>query len=314
MTVSELIFIVNPMAANGKSFKIWGEVKQFLDNEGIDYEFYLTKYPNHAIEITERIAQELDCRSVVVAVGGDGTIHEVINGLKTFPDTKIAFIPAGSGNDFSRGYSIPKDPLSAIQLIINNKANISLIDIGNCRIGKKQISTLFVNSVGVGFDAVVSKVANQSKLKKYLNLVGLGGLIYIVALLKVLFVYKPTNVKLMIDDRHFQYKNVWFITVSNQQYYGGGMKISPAACPNDGLLNIMVIHEISPLKILMIFGSVFFGKHIHFSQVKQHIGKSITIEPELPIPVHADGELIGHSPVYISIETKKQPLISVNTE
>lgn len=307
-----LFFIVNTAASNGKSLKVWKRTVNELERRKVNYRTFTTKYPGHATELARQIAKMYEDKIAgVICVGGDGTMNEIINGLVDHPEIKIGFIPAGTGNDFSRGFSLPKTPLGTLNLILKrmNKP-LRKYDVGRASFDQIKKTHRFVSSLGIGFDAEVSKVANESKIKKYLNQIGLGFLAYVVALMKLLFTYQVTNVTLLIDGNIYRYKNVWFVTISNQKYYGGGMKISPNARPNDGVFNITVVHEMSRLKLLAVFGSVFFGKHVLFKEVSLHTGETIRVESEKPLLVHADGELITKSPVTVTVEKSRMNIFN----
>ena len=308
-----LFFIVNKAASNGKPLKLWEKLVRELDKQNVNYRSFHTKYPNHATEIAKQIATMYEDKiEGIIAVGGDGTMNEVVNGLAKHPTVRVGFIPAGTGNDFSRGFNIPNSPIAALKLILRKQGRpIPQFDIGKATIGTSSQRKLFMNSLGVGFDAEVSKLTNQSLMKKYLSVVRLGSLVYVIALLKLLFSFVPTSVTLSIDGTIHRYQNVWFVTVSNQSFYGGGMKISPNARPNDGLLNITVIHNLSKLKLLLVFGTVFFGKHVGLKEVSVHTGREIKIDSEKPFLVHVDGEQVGHTPVVVSVDKSRISIFSL---
>lgn len=295
-----IYFIVNPNAKNGSCREIWRNIEKDLSASKISFLAFFTEYPGHAKEIAATLAQKSSGKSaVVVAVGGDGTLHEVVNGVAGYPHITLGFIPGGSGNDFSRGFAIPKNPAEALQLLIRNVCEPGhSIDIGKIQHNGLQ-ETYFMNNMGVGFDAVVSKEANESEMKRHLNRLSLGRLVYVYILIKKLLTHKCTPVELTVDGNVYKYDAAWFVTVSNQPYYGGGMKIAPAALADDGFLDVTVVHSISRWKLLLIFISVFWGKHTLFKEVEQFTGKSIGIKTPLNVLTHADGEVIGFAPLNI---------------
>ncbi|RDU36158.1 diacylglycerol kinase family lipid kinase [Neobacillus piezotolerans] len=286
-------FIVNPKAGNGKGRAVWKRAEQKLNTLHIPYRAFFTEYPGHAIELSRTAAGLADGeQAVVVAVGGDGTAHEVLNGLGAFATSGFGFIPAGSGNDFSRGFGIPADPMDALGLLLGiQERNPSSTDCGSLNLNGK--NHLFINSAGAGFDALVSKKANESRLKGLFNRLSLGKLVYVYILLKELASYNRTPLQVTIDGNVHSFKDAWFATVSNQPYYGGGMIISPCARPDDGELDITVVHRLSKAKLLLVFMSVFWGKHTSFEEVHMFKGKEIKIQTTSPIHIHADGEYIG---------------------
>lgn len=306
----KIYFVINPQAKNGYCRKVWLEVERELISRKLSYMAFFTEYGGHAKEIAQSLVKKAgDEEIVVVAVGGDGTLNEVMNGVANHNNVILGCIPGGSGNDFSRGFGIPKQPLDALELIlrkINRKA--TFIDIGKISV-QQESKVYFINNMGVGFDALISKEANRSKLKQTLNRFSLGSLVYAFLLLKKLFTYKCTDLQLKIDGQTYSFDSTWFVTVSNQPYYGGGMKISPDAVPNDGLLNITVVHKLSKIKLLLVFITVFWGGHVSFKEVKSLKGKSITIHSSEPLFSHADGELIGQTPLQIQACQHVLPII-----
>ncbi|MFC0270349.1 diacylglycerol/lipid kinase family protein [Metabacillus herbersteinensis] len=129
-------------------------------------------------------------------------------------------------------------------------------------------SSYFVNNLGVGFDAEVAKMASELSWKKILNGLNIQSLTYVIALIKSIFTYSPSSITLTVDEEIHEFTNVWFVAVSNHPYYGGGMKIAPTANPTDGKLTITTVHNLSRMKLLLLFVTVFFGKHIGLRKVK----------------------------------------------
>lgn len=299
----ELYFIVNPNARNGMSLKIWKKIERYLKSLPISYETLFTQYPGHAVELASKIAQSTENKNIIVAVGGDGTIHEVIRGIHQYDNIIVGYIPAGSGNDFSRGFSIPKKPLFALKQIIHllEKRNFPKFDVGIFQ-NKEIKNGTFINNFGCGFDAVISRKSNQSKLKPILNRFSLGKLIYVYHLIKQIFIYQPTKLTVQIDGKERVFEKVWLVTVSNQPYIGGGMKIAPAAKSNDGSLDVVIVHNISRLKILFLFLTVFWGGHTKMKEVTVLSGKNIQIDSLHSLPLHADGEYAGNGSVSVSIK------------
>lgn len=304
----KLFFIINPLAKNGLSYRVWEQIKGKLAN--IQYKAYFTEARGDATNIVKRIASTEKKELLFIAVGGDGTIHEVINGAISYPHAVVGYIPAGSGNDFARGYQIPLNPKKATEVILTllNESAESF-DAG-CYTGKQ--SGYFINSIGAGFDAEISRKANGSKMKKWLNIFSLGSLIYVFYLIMELFRYQPTTLNLIIDGKKEVFYRTWFVTVSNQPFYGGGMKIAPKADPQDGEFNIVVVHNLSRIKLLFVFISVFWGTHINYKEVDLYKGKNISINYSSPLPAHADGENIGETPLFIKLSKHRWRVLTNN--
>ncbi|WP_423799337.1 diacylglycerol/lipid kinase family protein [Neobacillus sp. SAB-20_R2A] len=302
--MKELYFVINPKAGNGHCYKIWRKIELELKAEEISYLAFFTEYSGHARKLAAQIAVQNNHSKIVVAVGGDGTLHEVVNGIINHPTITLGFIPGGSGNDFSRGFQIPSDPAAALKVMLRlMKSDAPLLDAGKITMQDKS-EQYFINNMGAGFDALIAYQVNHSRVKALLNKFSLGRLVYVYFLLKELFCYKTSTIDLSIDGKEHKFKQTWFVTVSNQPYYGGGMKIAPAAEPQDGLLDITVVHELSRLKLLIVFISVFWGKHIYFKEVKSFQGRAITIRSDVKLYVHGDGEHAGHIPLKAEIIPK----------
>jgi YegS/Rv2252/BmrU family lipid kinase len=295
--VKQIYFIINPNAKNGQCLKIWNKVEKELQNEKLPFLAFFTEHPGHAQILAAKIASKNSDEKLIVAVGGDGTLHEVTNGVAGHTNVTLGFIPGGSGNDFSRGFQIPSDPINALKVITRLWKNDGVrIDIGKITMGEEHF---FINNMGAGFDATISYEVNHSKMKAIFNKLKMGRLIYF--LLKKLFTYKTATIRLSIDGKMHIFEKTWFVTVSNQPYYGGGMQIAPTAIPDDGLFDITVVHQLSKLKLLLVFLSVFWGKHVRFKEVKMYTGNEISIESDSSLFVHADGEHIGTTPLDIHL-------------
>jgi diacylglycerol kinase (ATP) len=302
--MKQIYFIINPKARNGYCLNVWKKVETKLMDDKIPYLSFFTEYHGHAIKLAAKIAASNHEQKVIVAVGGDGTISEVVNGIVEYNNITLGFVPGGSGNDFSRGFQIPADPEEALTVILRLiKENAPIIDIGKVTM-KDDTQHYFINNMGAGFDALISYEVNHSKVKARLNKLSLGRLVYVYFLLKKLFSYKCSTIDLSIDGSRHILEQTWFVTVSNQPYYGGGMMIAPDAVPDDGLLDITVVHRLSKLKLLLVFINVFWGKHVRFKEVRTFKGRMVSIQSLSSLYVHADGEDIGFTPLNIHVQTK----------
>ncbi|WP_066292146.1 diacylglycerol/lipid kinase family protein [Bacillus sp. FJAT-29937] len=309
--MKNLYFIINPQAKNGDCQKVWRKLERILLEQKIPYMAFFTEYRGHAKEIVRSIAGKTEGNpAAIIAVGGDGTMHEVINGAAPFHHVHVSFIPGGSGNDFSRGFNIPKNPSKALIALLHQleQEDTAFVDIGKISIENNR-ELYFINNMGAGFDALISKEVNHSKIKGVLNRLSLGKFVYVYFLLKNLFTYKKTHIDLKVDGSDYSFPSAWFVTVSNQPYYGGGMKISPDASPFDGKLNITVVHNLSRIKLLLIFITVFWGGHTGFKEVSFLTGRNIQINSDSPLHVHADGEDIGLTPAIVTACQKKLPVV-----
>lgn len=302
----KLHFIINEFAGNGKGKKVWERLKKELQ---MPYSFHSTQYKEHAKKIALHLSEKASANNehiVIIVVGGDGTIHEVLNGVIGFHKVTLGYVAAGSGNDFSRGYFSFQNAEQIEQFVLKNECTYQQMDSGVVKINTIQES--FINNAGIGFDAFVANLANQSKLKKRLNSVGLGKLSYVYFLIYGLFKYKVFDCTVCIEGIEKSYKNVWFITLSNQPYFGGGMKISPKSNPDDGLLELTLVHNLPRIKLLVLFVTVFFGAHTRFRAVVQTKAEKVKIRvKEQQILCHTDGEIIRPSTNNPTLEFVIQP-------
>lgn len=301
--MTKLYFIVNPKAGNGKARRIWSNVEKELTDKDVAFQFFFTETSGHATALVKQILEDANEEKVnIIVVGGDGTINEVINGVgKVTKRVRIGFIPGGSGNDFSRGYNIPNNPEAALAFLLKlTQSESPTFDLGKIELNRER-EHFFINSMGAGFDALIAYEANQSKIKKLLNRFSLGQLVYVIILLKNLLSYKCTTIELTVDGLKHTFPETWFVTVSNQPFYGGGMKIAPHAIANDGKLNVTIVNNLSRYKLLLVFFSVFSGKHLKFKEVTTFLAETVSINSYKPIYVHADGENIGSTPLHITV-------------
>ncbi|MDQ0340424.1 YegS/Rv2252/BmrU family lipid kinase [Caldalkalibacillus uzonensis] len=305
------IFIVNPVSGNGKGLKIWKKVRKELDKRQVPYRSFFTKQAGHGTELAKQLAELYQEKiTAIIAVGGDGTVHEIINGLSKYPRIPFSAISAGSGNDFARGFGLPRRPLPALNHILaTSSSSLARYDMGVYHLGhKRKGKGYFINGIGVGFDGEVAKYTNQARYKKWLNTFKLGILAYVISALKLLFKYRTQEVIIRVDGQEYTFRDVWLVAICNIPYYGGGMKIIPQARPNDGLLNVCVVHQLKPWQVMLALGSVYLGWHTRLKAVKLIKGEMIQVSSEEPMTVHADGEIIGTSPILLTIEKRTRTI------
>lgn len=284
----KLHVVINERAGNGKSKKIWEQYRYQLTTP---FQEYITQFPGHGTEIAKQIAQQSQTANdnvLIVVIGGDGTIHEVVNGIVHAKHVAVGFVRAGSGNDFSRGFAFFKSAEEIDDYIVSLQET-EMMDCGKISIGDSKV---FVNNAGIGFDAYVAYLANRSKVKKYLNKFGLGKLSYVYFVLRSLFSFQCFQLEVEESGVLKKYNRVWFATISNQPYFGGGMKISPQSKPNDEMLELTVVSNLAKWKLLLLFVTVFFGKHTGLKEVSQSSGKQFSLKVSNMNYCHTDGELI----------------------
>ena len=306
---SEYIYVIKNGNPSSFSWRIWRETEKVLQGKYLRYHVYNTEYAGHAEKIAEEILRGQTKRTILLVVGGDGTLHEVINGAARFPHAVVACIPAGSGNDYARGIQKVANLEQVIQLLDESDDSASNIDLG--QILFKEEKSYFVNSLGLGFDASICKAVNESKQKKLFQKWKLGKFIYLYYLFKQLFLFKPFPLHIEVDGRRKDYNRVWFIVVANQPYFGGGLKVSPDASVNDGKFHVIVVHNIPSFLFLLVFSTVFWGGHLKMVKwVDSFICRQIYMMTEKEVPIQADGEVIANSEIFAKVAPKKLMVIS----
>ena len=260
-------FIINPNSRSGKGALIWRDLENILRERNIKYQTFFTEYKGHAVKLSASITASIpeDSQIKLIAVGGDGTIQEVLSGVKDISRVIFGYIPTGSGNDFCRSMKLPQDPMKALELILSDKRP-HLMDVPHISCGSS--SSRFAISCGIGFDAAVCHEVGVTPMKKVLNKIGLGKLVYLFVALKQLLFLKPSSMTLLMDDnKKEEFSKVYFTAIMNQKYEGGGFKFCPDASPSDGYLDVIVVDSLSKPKVICCLPTAFFGKHTHFNGI-----------------------------------------------
>lgn len=286
-------FIVNPNSRSGKAALIWKDLEKVLCERNIEYKAFFTQYKGHAALLSASVTKNLPERSALklIAVGGDGTIQEVLSGVSDLSRITFGYIPTGSGNDFCRSMKLPQDPMEALELVLSDKRPHPM-DVAHISCGSS--SSRFAISCGIGFDAAVCHEVSITSMKKVLNKIGLGKLVYLFVALKQLLFLKPSPMTLTLDgNKKEEFSKVYFTAVMNQKYEGGGFKFCPDASPSDGYLDVIVVDSLSKPKVLCCLPTAFFGKHTHFYGIHIFRCKKIDIHSETKLAVHKDGESAG---------------------
>ena len=282
-------FIVNPNARSGLGQKVWNKLETILKNEKVDYEVFFTKYQKHATKITAEITSDGN-EHTIVALGGDGTVDEVVNGICNFDKTILGYIPIGSSNDFARGLSLPKKPVKALRNILDCP-NLHAMNIGELTYKNK--ARRFAVSAGIGFDADICHEAVVSHVKLFLNKLKLGKFTYVCIALHRLFVTTPCTVTVTMDDKEpISFPRTYFVALMNNKYEGGGVEFCPAAKNDDDKLDVLVAANVSKLKVLCLIPLALFGWHTPFKGVHIYTCKKIDICTAQAMPLHTDGEPI----------------------
>ncbi|TFD98272.1 diacylglycerol/lipid kinase family protein [Jeotgalibacillus salarius] len=280
------IAVCNPNAGKGLSKRLLSTLIPVLQNDGI--EIWMTRSKHDAEHrIRDWCNENPDLEVCFIISGGDGTMHEAVNGAAGHQHASFASIPTGSGNDFARyfgGFELDQDLSAAME-----RSTLSKHDVIRYKLNGGQTRTA-VSNMGAGFDAEVAFSANQSPLKKLLNKLSIGKVVYVLFLVRQLMIFKPYSLEVTVHNKTFLFDKVWFATISNQPYYGGGMKIAPKADTRDGELDLTIVHGLSRIKFLFVFLSVFKGTHTKFKEVYHLRSEKVDLKAGADVRVHADGE------------------------
>ncbi len=283
--------IVNPVAGAYSTRRKWPRISKLLKYVGLSFDYEYTEGAGHAIELA-RVAAS-DGYRYIVAVGGDGTVNEVANGIlhsASPAETSLGIVSTGTGSDFARSVGIPRDYISACSFLVSSRRR--LIDVGVVEFKSKgqTLQRFFVNVAGVGFDAEVVK--ETERLPKYFG----GTVPYLFGLLRTLFSYKNKSVVLNVENEVWTGR-ILNVVVANGSYVGGGMHIAPQAELDDSLLDVVIIGDIGKFELLKALPMVYKGTHINHPKVRMEKATHITIESSERMLVYADGEVLGESPV-----------------
>uniref|UniRef100_A0A803NXD6 CAAX prenyl protease 1 homolog n=1 Tax=Cannabis sativa TaxID=3483 RepID=A0A803NXD6_CANSA len=295
----DLVFIVNPRGANGRTGKEWKKLLPYLRSRlgsNCNISESLTSGPSHAIDITREAIRE--GADAVIAVGGDGTLHEVVNGFfwagkavtnhdrEATDSTALGLIPLGTGSDFARTLSWPNNPAEAIERIY--RGHRSRIDIGVID-GEKGESHYFLNVADIHLSAKAGFFA--SRYKKF------GNLCYVIGALQAFIGHRNQDLRIKVNEGEWQtYPQVTALCIGNGKYFGGGMKITPNADPSSGDFEVVILQDFKWYDFVLKLHKLYNGTHLSVTNVSSIRVHSIEVEDisgSGSIFVQSDGEHLG---------------------
>lgn len=287
-----LYFFVNPASRSGKGSGKWEQVEQVLKEKNVSYQVHFLEKDTSPRPVMEGIFDKEEGSVSIVLIGGDGTVNQCINGIPDFNRVELSVIPTGSGNDFCRNKGIPKSLEEQIDGILSKKHTL-LVDRGVITYQKETAAPVthsFVVSTGLGYDAAICHMAERSELKKRLNKVKLGKLVYLAIGIKEIFGAKLTDMNITIDGETKQYKDVFFIATMNQPFEGGGVAMTPNASDCDEQLDFLIFSGVSRFKALCTIPLLYVKKHAGKPGVTLLTGKEVSATSSAPRILHYDGE------------------------
>jgi diacylglycerol kinase (ATP) len=293
-----ILVLANPRsgtkARRSRSEALWSRLRA----EGISVD---VETPESAAAMKDRASRASRSEHDVLLVsGGDGTLHEVVNGLVLSPKDerpKLAISPLGRGNDFAAEIGI-EDERAAFQAIVSGRTR--RVDLGSTDRG------VFLSIAGTGFDA---RAARRAQETPFLS----GSALYTYAVLRTLLDFRPLEARVRYDGGTYE-GLITFAATGNSSRYGGGMRITPEADIEDGLLDLCLVREISRLTLLRMFPTVFSGRHLAHSSVFYQKTRFVEIETAEPADVFADGELLQETPLRIEVRPRELEVLAPSRE
>jgi diacylglycerol kinase (ATP) len=290
-----VVFVVNPASANGSTNRRWPEIAHRAAELGLAGESLLSERPGHAVELARRAAE--GGARLVVAVGGDGTVNEVANGLLAVEGVRpeLAVIARGTGTDFVRHFRIPTKLEGAVRVALSGA--VRTIDAG--RIAYRSWSgenaeAYFVNSASAGMSGAVAQRANSSSK-------ALGGKAsFLQATLAVFARWHASEMEVEVDDER-RSGLMYDAIVANCRYLGGGMAMTPDAEPDDGLFDVLLIGDITRRDLALTLPKVYRGTHLPHPKAEALRGRRVSVRAATPLPVELDGEQPGTTPATFEI-------------
>ncbi|MGB3075793.1 MAG: diacylglycerol kinase family protein [Chitinophagales bacterium] len=293
--------LVNPAAGGFKAKKKWPAISLMLQKEGIDF---ICQFSKSAEDIISTISEAIQKGfRKFIAVGGDGTLNLIINGIFSQHEVSsdkitVAIIPIGTGNDWIRTHRISKSAGKAIALIKSKK--ISFHDVGKISLSGNQNTSVkyFINMAGFGFQGLVAERIEgvSSGIKK-------GIFAFVLGIFDALFRYNTTQVSITLDEEEFS-GMIYNVNAGICKFCGGGMMMTPDALNDDGLFDITIIRKISKSEVIRNVPGLFSGRFINNRKVSQHRTKKMRITSIPFMPAECDGEVLGYGNVTAEILPK----------
>ena len=287
--------IVNPVAGNGRGLDDFPRISKLLREQQIHCEAVFSEHQFHAVELTVEAVRRGYRR--IIAIGGDGTLHEVVNGLfiqQVVPPSEVllAVIAVGSGNDWIRMFGIPQNYADAIRAIGEEHSFLQDVGVVSYEEAKYRQNRYVANVAGAGYDAqVVRRFTHLKKKGRH------GRWLYTWSVIRSFFRYKPTGVKVWVDGKRVYNNLLLSIALGVGKYNGGGVQQLPDAVADDGMFDISLVRPIHFWHIIFRFHKLFNGKIYEIRHILRERGSTIRIESSPEIELEVDGELLGHTPL-----------------
>jgi YegS/Rv2252/BmrU family lipid kinase len=280
------VFLVNPASGNGSTGKRWPSLYQRAHELGLDGDVLLSERPGHLTELARQAAGE---GRLLVVVGGDGTVNEVVNGIAG-TGAELAVLPNGTGQDFGRTHDIPSGFDEAVRVAQSGRSRE--VDAGRVTYRDEtgqEASRVFANVSSAGMSGAVARRANS--MSKALG----GRTTFYYALVREFARWRNSEVTVRVDDDERR-GPMHDVIVANGRWHGGGMKLAPDARPDDGLFDVVLIGDVTKLDFVTTSPKLYSGGHVRHPRVEVLRGAAVDVDAVLPLPLELDGEVAGTTP------------------
>lgn len=285
-----IAIIANPLAGRGRGAKTAQTAREILTTKNIDHQLIYTEYPGHAIGLARRASQQ---HEVVAALGGDGTIREVLEGVWQ-SQASLGIIPGGTGNDYARGLQIPREVGSALEVLLAGRT--ALFDVG------LENDLIFGVSASIGFPVDVLNHVNNHR-----NGFWKGQAAFLASVVATIRELRTYPIRVTMDGKILE-RQVVAAFVMNMPYSGGGMKFTPEARHDNGLFHLLLIEDISKPDMAVTLPKIYSGRHVTHPAVTILTGQDIMIESD-PLPIMLDGDIFPSRLFHTKIAPQKARLI-----
>jgi YegS/Rv2252/BmrU family lipid kinase len=293
-------FILNPVAGRRQVEHWETDIRRSLESIDQPHELVRTSKPAEAGDIAEDLGQRHD---LVAAVGGDGTVHEVAQGIAG-TDSVLGLVPRGSGNDFNRFLGMPKDAPSAAKTLARDsrviRADAAYVTVRSSVSGAS-VGRWMINTLGLGYDAAVAFRRERVPVLKGLPL-------YLTSALWTLMDAKPQAFDVRLDEDPDRTLDGYMVCLGIGKFEGGGFKVLPNASQDDGLVDVCEVGTMSKAKLLPLLIRAIGGTHTSHKGVRMGLARKATIRSKTPFPVHADGELLCSDATEVVVEVRPESL------
>lgn len=303
--MKKYLIILNPVAGNGLAKKALKHLENFVSKSSINYRLHLTEAPGHATNLVKENQTEND---IIISVGGDGTLNEVLNGINFDKNPTFGVLPVGSGNDFSTNINFKKNYLDDLNILFSDEHKIINSDIGFYKVKSDtlELSGYFLNGIGIGFDAFVA-FTNQHE-KKFSGITS-----YVYAVIKSLKHFNPFEAEIKLNGQFINKPRLFLCAIGNGHSSGGGFYLTPGALIDDTFFNTCMVHDITKFKIFRKLPYALINKMEKVKEANLDKTKSVEIVLKNSNFIHTDGEAFetGHNAkIHIELLPGKLKVIS----